>query len=111
MARHEMITGDTLPNFVVQLLGSDGLPEDLTTADDITFVMVPADDLDTTTVRDNTHASIDTPGSGVVSYTFQAQDVVTPGTYLAQWKVHYPGGAVQTYPVRGYDVVVLREAL
>jgi hypothetical protein len=111
VARHEMIAGDTLPDFVVQLLGSDGLPADLTSADDLTFVMAPADDLTTAKVRDSTHATITTPGSGVVTYNFQAQDVDTVGTFLAQWVVHYPGGAHQTYPVRGYDVVVLREAL
>jgi len=111
VATHQMIAGDTLPDFVVQLVGSDGLPADLTGADSLTFVMVPADDLDTTTVRDSANATIVTPGSGVVSYTFQLQDVGTPGTYLVQWKAHYPGGAYQTYPVRGYDVVVLREAL
>jgi hypothetical protein len=107
VARHEMIAGDTLPDFVVQLLGSDGLPADLTSADDLTFVMAPADDLTTAKVRDNTSAAtITTPGSGVVSYTFQAQDVDTVGTFLAQWVVHYPGGAHQTFPVRGYDVVL-----
>jgi hypothetical protein len=110
VARHEMIAGDTLPDFVVQLLGSDGLPADLTSADDLTFVMAPR----TTSppkVRNSTHATITTPGSGVVTYNFQAQDVDTVGTFLAQWVVHYPGGAHQTFPVRGYDVVVLREAL
>lgn len=106
-----MIAGDTLPNFVVQLVGSDGLPENLSTADDLTFVMTPADDLTATKVRDSTHATITTPGSGVVTYNFQAQDVDTVGTFLVQWVVHYPGGAHQTYPVRGYDVVILREAL
>jgi hypothetical protein len=111
VARHEMIAGDTLPDFVVQLLGSDGLPADLTNADDLTFVMAPSDDLTTAKVRNNTNATITTPGSGVVTYSFQAQDVDTVGTFLAQWVVHYPGGAHQTYPVRGYDVVVLREAL
>ena len=111
MARHEMIAGDTLPDFVVQLYGSDGQPADITNADDLTFVMCPADDLDTAKVRDNTHATIVTPGSGVVSYNFQAQDTDVVGTFLVQWVVHYPGGAHQTYPVRGYDVVVLREAL
>lgn len=111
MARHEMITGDTLPDFVVQLYGSDGNPADLTGADDLTFVMVPSDDITTETARDSTNATIVTPGSGVVSYNFQAQDVATAGTYLVQWVVHYPGGAHQTYPVRGYDIVVLREAL
>jgi hypothetical protein len=111
VARHEMIAGDTLPNFVVQLLGSDGLPADLTNADDLTFVMTPADDLTATKVRNNASAVITTPGSGVVTYNFQAQDTDTVGTFLAQWVVHYPGGAHQTFPVRGFDVVVLREAL
>jgi hypothetical protein len=95
---------------VVQLLGSDGLPADLTNADDLTFVMAPRM-ISPTKVRNNTSATITTPGSGVVTYNFQAQDVDTVGTFLAQWVVHYPGGAHQTYPVRGYDVVVLREAL
>src|SRR4051794_1642127 len=99
-----MIVGDTLPDFVVQLIGSDGLPANLSLADALTFTMAPAEDLTTAKVRDNTHATIVTPGSGVVSYSFQAQDVDTVGTLRAQWQVHYPGGAHQTYPVRGYDV-------
>jgi hypothetical protein len=64
---------------VVQLLGSDGLPADLTNADDLTFVMAPSDDLTTAKVRNNTNATITTPGSGVVTYNFQAQDVTPWG--------------------------------
>lgn len=110
-ATHFLIAGDTLPDFIVQLLGADGQPADLTGADDLTFVMATAEDMTTEKIRDSTHATIVTAASGVVSYNFQAQDVDTAGTYLAQWVVHYPGGAHQTYPVRSYDRVVIREAL
>jgi hypothetical protein len=111
VSTHVMVVGDTLPDFVVQLYGSDGQPADLTNADGLRFVMAPADDPDTPKVDDDTHTTIVTPGSGVVSYNFQAQDTDVENTFLVQWKAHYPGGAVQTYPARGWDVVVFRRSL
>lgn len=44
----------------------------------------------------NSSAEITDAQNGRVSYSWAANDLSVPGTYLCQWEVTYPGGRVQT---------------
>lgn len=41
-------------------------------------------------------ASLVTPSLGTVTYTWAANDLANPGTYLAQWEITFAGGVKQT---------------
>ncbi len=84
--------GDTAPAIQATLLDGAGNPVNLTGA----------------TVRLHVGRSgqpiVDAPATivdaagGVVSYAWQAQDLATPGQWLAEWEVTYATGEVETFP-------------
>ena len=44
--------------------------------------------------------------NGVLRYTWVAADTDTPGVYLADWTVTFPGGP-ETFPTRASDIVIV----
>lgn len=78
------------------------LSADLTTAVDVKFIMRPVAG---GTVKVNSPAVIVTPASGVVRYDWAAGDTDTPGDYLAEWEVHWPGPKTQTFPTLTFHTI------
>ncbi len=52
-----------------------------------------------------------TANKGKVKYSWQAADVDTAGTFLAEWVVTFGGGDVQSFPNEGQLVVEIAPAL
>jgi len=54
--------------------------------------------------------SIVAPGTGgIVQYSWVAANTDTPGEYRAKVKVTYTGGAIETFPNKGYFRVIVTE--
>lgn len=48
--------------------------------------------------------------TGLVSYTWVAGDLNTPGVYRGEWEVTFASGKVQTFPSDGYhQITVLKD--
>lgn len=91
------VQGDTAPSINATL----HLEDDPTTVVDLTpsnvtgvrFQMRKADDRKFTV---NASAVVVDGQLGQVRYDWGANDLATPGSYLAQWEVTYVGGRIQT---------------
>lgn len=82
-------------------LKSGGDPVDLTGAS-VKFIMrLPG----ASAPKVNAAATVEDAAAGKVAYTFIAADLDTPGDYWAEWQVTFGGGAVQTFPAGGYNIV------
>lgn len=99
--------GDTLPVLSDTLTYSNGSAVNLTGAS-VNFIMRALTASATTT---NAAATIVTPASGTVQYTFTATDSATAGTYMANWFVTFSGGTTMTFPTDGYISVNIEENL
>jgi hypothetical protein len=91
------VQGDTAPSIEATI----HLEDDPTTVVDLSpgnvtgvkFQMRKADDRKFTV---NTTATIVNGPNGTVRYDWGANDLATPGAYLAQWEITYVGGRIQT---------------
>lgn len=79
------------------------LSADLTTATSVSFILKPV----AGTTATKTPAVIVTPAAGVVRYDWVAGDTATPGDYLAEWEVLWPGGKKQTFPTLTYHSITI----
>lgn len=99
---------DTTTAITRTLENAVGAADDLTGAT-IKFLMRP---INGTTPKINAAAT--TVGSatlGNVSYTPTGTDTNTAGLYIAEWQVTYAGGAVQSFPNGGYDLILISPEL
>ncbi len=87
-----MKKGDTLPALTDTLLVG-GLPVDLTGAT-VSLVMTHMQGLETVEAEALTPAPTT---SGVVLYDWEDGDTATSGMYRVEWRVEFPGGAIQTF--------------
>ncbi len=55
---------------------------------------------------DEAAATIFDGPNGVLRYTWVAADTNTPGVYLADWTVTFPGGP-ESFPTRASDIVIV----
>jgi hypothetical protein len=78
------------------------LNTDLTTAIGVDFIMKSTQG---NTIKVNTAATIVNAAGGVVRYDWAVGDTSTPGTYNAEWEVHWPGPLTQTFPTASYHTV------
>lgn len=78
------------------------LSADLTTAVSVNFIMKATQG---NTVKVNATAVVVTPASGVVRYDWATGDTDTPGSYLAEWEVHWPSSKTQTFPTASYHTI------
>lgn len=97
---------DTAPAYEATLEAPAGTPVDLTGAT-VRFIMATPD---MATVKVNASATISDAAAGEVTYSWQAADTDTAGTYRAEWQVTFGSGAIRTFPSNGYlSVVVLAD--
>jgi hypothetical protein len=90
----QLVQGDTKPDLLATLKDSiSGDAIDLSDVDNVRFQMREADDRRYTV---NATADIPDAPNGKVSYSWGADDLSRPGTYMAQWELHYDDMTVQT---------------
>jgi hypothetical protein len=78
------------------------LSADLTTATGVDFIMRP---ISGGTPKVNAAATVVDAAGGVVRYDWAALDTNTPGSYQAEWEVHWPGPKTQTFPTATYHTI------
>ena len=89
---------DTQPAFQAILEDGGGDPINLTDAT-VRFHMRA---IGSTTPKVDAAASVISPLSGIVRYTWSAADTDTTGSFQAEFEVTYPGGPIETFPNDGY---------
>ena len=100
--------GDTTPAVTTSLTDSSGNFVNLTTASTVKFVMRSQTG---TQPKVSANASIVTATTGSVSYTWTSQDTDTAGRYDVEWLVTWASGAVQRFPIQGYQSISIEEDL
>ena len=70
----------------------------------VTFTM--RDRFDSAVKVDEAAATIFDGPNGVLRYAWVAADTDTPGVYLADWTVTFPGGP-ESFPTRASDIVIV----
>ena len=98
---------DTSPTFQRTLTDASGTAVNLSGA---TVIFKMYDQMRTTQVISATATLVDAT-NGVISYTFQTADTVTPGWYWVELEVTFSGGAVETYPNSGYISLLISKEL
>lgn len=93
--------GDRLPEIEATLYGADGQIIDLTGAT-VTFTMAAPDGR---VIINKAAATVVTAASGLVRYSWDADDLTAPGTYRCEWIVTFPGSRQMTIPNKGYDMI------
>jgi hypothetical protein len=78
------------------------LNTDLTTATSVSFIMKATQG---NTIKVNANATIVNAAGGVVRYDWALGDTDSPGTYNAEWEVHWPGSLTQTFPTASYHTI------
>ena len=105
-------TGDTEPDLVVTLYKDNGNPIDLSTGTPtVEFALAEANDSDPT-ISDDTDGNvlISNASNGEVSYSWQAGDTDTKGTYEGEFRV-VDGSNQTSFPNRGTFNVHIEEGL
>ena len=97
---------DTSPIIAGTCKDSDGTAIDITGAT-IRFHLINAAG---TTVVDAAGAIVSAT-AGTVSYTWQTADTTTSGNHTAEFEVTYSGGAIETFPNRGFIPVRIYDDL
>jgi len=100
MADFTLKTGDTSPSIAATLTDSAGRGVNLAGAT-VRFQMATAD---YTTVVDAA-ATIRDADMGRVAYDWQPGDTDRPGDYLAEWRVEYSDGSIETFPAGGFHEI------
>ena len=99
--------GDRLPALEVQLIGSDRLPIDVTTAT-VTFKMRAKNG---TTLKVNASCTKPNGGAdGIVRYSWGANDTDTAGTFDGEFACSF-SGSVQTVLANSYVTIIIDEVL
>jgi hypothetical protein len=88
------VQGDTAPDLTA-IIHAEDEPSSVVdlTGCSVRFQMRKRDDHRYTV---NSAATVLDAPAGSVSYSWGANDMSTPGEYVVQWEVTYPGGRIQT---------------
>lgn len=87
-----IVEDNTAPDYVITCT-RDGDALDLSDASTVTLIIQRKSDATITQTGKN--AAITTPTSGVITYTADATDFPSAGTYIADIKVTYSGGGIE----------------
>lgn len=112
IAGDRLKTDDTEPNLVVQLIKDNQNPVDLSTGTPTVNLYIAEANSDDLTVDADTSGdvSITDAANGEITYSWQAGDTSTAGTYIAEVEV-VDGSDVATYPNRGTFNIHVEEGL
>lgn len=104
MADFHLKVGDREPDLVAKLLDGDGNAENLTGAS-VQFGMR----LETSTAaKVDAAATVTDAADGIVTYSWAAADVDTPGRFDAEFVVTLPSGEEKTFPNDRYlDILII----
>lgn len=101
---HYIVSGDTGRAVTDQLLDGTGTPVDLSSGSPTVRYILYAPGAAAAKVA--AAATIVTPASGIVRYSYQSTDIDTPGVYLEEWQVT-TGANIVTYPeVTAHKVLI-----
>jgi hypothetical protein len=100
MADFTLKSGDTSPAIAATLTDSSGQSVNVAGAS-VRFQMATAD---YSTIVDAA-ATIRDAGAGRVAYEWQPGDTDRPGDYLAEWRVEYADGSIETFPAGGFHEI------
>lgn len=95
MADFYVRAGDTLPPIQATLLDPTGAAVDLTGATVHFRMHLPG-----AAYKVDRVATLTSPSTGQLQYSWAAGDTDTAGSYLAHWHITFPGGATQTIPTQ-----------
>jgi hypothetical protein len=97
---------DTLPDYVVTLLDSNGNPIDLSTVASVQFLMRPTGTQGTPTVNEAMEIVGD-PTEGSCQYSWQGGDTDASGVYDVEYELTFNNGKVLTIPTDKYDALTV----
>lgn len=95
---------DRLPALQATLTDGNGAPVDLTTSTGVTFNM--KNSAAALTINNGTCSYVGAQTTGQVSYAWAGGDTATPGTYMGEFVVTWPGGLQERFP-NGDNIVVI----
>ena len=98
---------DTSPTLTATLTDYNGTPINLNAA----TVDVYMEDLSGVAKLAGASCSVDDATNGIVSYSWQAGDTDTVGTYRVVFEATYFDGGVETFPNKGYESVTITREL
>ncbi len=101
--------GDTDADIRSTLKYADGSVVDLTGPATVKFRMKPVEGGALTV--DANASIVGTPANGLVQYSWQTADTDTAGLFVAEWRVTFPGGQVETFPNDEVLYVLVSEGL
>lgn len=102
MADFSIKANDTLPAVEATLTVGESFV-DLTTAISVNFIMRLTG---SATPKIVAAAVIENPPtSGLLRYDWKPGDTDTPGSYQAEWEIHWTGGGKQTVPTTSYHSI------
>ena len=108
MATTTIKRGDTTPALTASLVDAAGVAVNLTAVTTVTMVMRSQSGV---APKVSAVASITNAATGAVSYTWTAQDTNLAGRYDVEWLINWNSGAVQRFPIQGYQSVSIEEDL
>ena len=108
MATTTIKRGSTTPALTALLVDANNVVINLATATGVTMIMRSQSGIAPST---SLPATITNAATGAVSYTWTAQDTSVAGRYDVEWLVTWTGGAVQRFPIQGYQSVSIEEDL
>jgi len=105
--------GDTNPDFEKRLRNEVGEPVDLSSADDVTFIVQDQDY--NNIISDNTSGNVsyildnEDNKTSRVKYSWQSGDTSTIGTYKGEFVVDFGTDGSRTFPSNGYYTINIVE--
>lgn len=112
MADHWMKVGDLLPEITATLEDGSGTPVNIYGAT-VEFIMRSLRGGNTVVNAEAENLDADSGGTnrGKVRYLWAEGDTDVAGGYVAEWRVTYAGGEMETFPNSGYKTVAIIENL
>lgn len=104
MSYHEIKRNDTRPFFAVATAYDDGT---LAPLDGVISARFIAREVGNGQVKIDAQASITAASLGELEYRFVEGDTDQAGDFDCEWEITYSDGSIQTFPVFGFDRLVV----